>query len=800
MTAKPESVALRWKKRLALCGVALASVHVTPAATTSSAASWREVDPGTPTLFDAMAYDEARQQLVLFGGDAYNTTWIWNGSGWTKLNRPTSPGQRLGARMAYDPNTKTVILFGGNDLTTGLLNETWSWNGTTWTQLHPAHAPSARFAPGLACDAAENKLVLFGGYGAAAVPQGDTWTWDGTDWTQQLTAVGPSPRFWPGMAYDPDTSSVVLFGGTTPYENVVLNDTWTWSAAGWSLHTPTNSPPGRGYMDLAYSPVSHKMVLFGGVSFAPVAPATVRDGLTWEWDGTNWSSRQITPGPGPRFYNSSALNKASGNIVLQGGLNFGDPPFGETWIWNGSTWSQAATPAPGKRANASLALDTRRKEMVLFGGLSILDSYLADTWTWDGKRWTSHQPSISPTGRVDAALAEDPANGNVVLFGGQDAAGYSNQTWIWNGVDWILQNPMTSPPARSGAAMHYDTQSGRIILLGGTNGAVLNDTWAWNGQNWIQLNPATSPSARQAAGFTRDGNGHLVLFGGALASGVASDTWTWEGTNWIQQSPALSPPACQFARLAYSQQIGAVILFGGIGGTGALLSDTWKWNGTTWSAVSSSVNPGARYRHVLAEGPDGDVVLFGDIDRNDTWSLGVPPVQLSAVVSRKTHGSAGTFDIDLPLTGPPGIECRTAGVSGDYTLVFTFANTLTNVAGVSVSSSTGSVTSGNIDSNDAHNYIATLTGVTNAQVITVGLTNVSDSAGDFSSAVSRSMGVLLGDVNGSGGVSNTDVASVKSQVAASVTASNFRSDVNANGVISNSDVATVKAQVGTTLP
>jgi hypothetical protein len=43
-----------------------------------------------------------------------------------------------------------------------------------------------------------------------------------------------------------------------------------------------------------------------------------------------------------------------------------------------------------------------------------------------------------------------------------------------------------------------------------------------------------------------------------------------------------------------------------------------------------------------------------------------------------------------------------------------------------------------------------LTGVTNAQTIKVALANVSDLAGNFSSAVSGSMGVLIGDTNGDG--------------------------------------------------
>ena len=40
-------------------------------------------------------------------------------------------------------------------------------------------------------------------------------------------------------------------------------------------------------------------------------------------------------------------------------------------------------------------------------------------------------------------------------------------------------------------------------------------------------------------------------------------------------------------------------------------------------------------------------------------------------VSRKMHGAAA-FDIDLPLTGTAGIECRTGGVNGDHQVITTF--------------------------------------------------------------------------------------------------------------------------------
>jgi hypothetical protein len=184
---------------------------------------------------------------------------------------------------------------------------------------------------------------------------------------------------------------------------------------------------------------------------------------------------------------------------------------------------------------------------------------------------------------------------------------------------------------------------------------------------------------------------------------------------------------------------------------------------------------------------------------NPTFVTCLPIPPLTSVVSRKVHGSAGTFDINLPLAGTRGVECRSGGASNDYMLVFTFPNNLTSVAGASVTSGAGSVSSSSIGPNP-NQYTVNLTGVTTAQYVTVTLSNVADSAGNTGNVTAPQMGVLVGDVNANGVVSNTDVSAVKSQVAAPVTASDFRNDVTANGVISNTDVSTTKTQVGTTLP
>ncbi len=68
----------------------------------------------------------------------------------------------------------------------------------------------------------------------------------------------------------------------------------------------------------------------------------------------------------------------------------------------------------------------------------------------------------------------------------------------------------------------------------------------------------------------------------------------------------------------------------------------------------------------------GDETHNPVVSRCDDEILTVTPFfLLTSAVSRKTQG-AGTYDIDLPKTGNPGVECRSSG--GAYTLVFTFSS------------------------------------------------------------------------------------------------------------------------------
>src|SRR6202011_1727393 len=91
-----------------------------------------------------------------------------------------------------------------------------------------------------------------------------------------------------------------------------------------------------------------------------------------------------------------------------------------------------------------------------------------------------------------------------------------------------------------------------------------------------------------------------------------------------------------------------------------------------------------------------------------------------------------------------------------------------------------------------------LTKVTNAQTLTITLTNVSD--GTNTGNVSLPMAVLAGDTTGNGRVNSSDISQTQSQSGQPVTAANFREDVTVNGLINSSDISFVQSQSGMALP
>jgi hypothetical protein len=183
---------------------------------------------------------------------------------------------------------------------------------------------------------------------------------------------------------------------------------------------------------------------------------------------------------------------------------------------------------------------------------------------------------------------------------------------------------------------------------------------------------------------------------------------------------------------------------------------------------------------------------------NEINFAATPGIWLQSISSRKSHSSAGTFDVNLPIDGS-GIEPRT----GDYTIVFRFANTLSAVTSASVSSTgTGSnptITSRGIGT-DAHEYIVNLSNVPNAQYTGVALTGITDSAGNTATSTAAAMGVLVGDIDASRRVDSTDVFQVRQRSLQNANSSNFRADVDGSGRIDSTDVFMTRQKSLTALP
>ena len=156
-------------------------------------------------------------------------------------------------------------------------------------------------------------------------------------------------------------------------------------------------------------------------------------------------------------------------------------------------------------------------------------------------------------------------------------------------------------------------------------------------------------------------------------------------------------------------------------------------------------------------------------------------------VSRKSHRAAGDFDIDLPLTGNPGIECRKPGLNGSYRMVVTFGNAPTVDGPVAVTSGTGTVSNYAVDGQEV---TINLAGVTNKQTISVTVGGVHNGA--INGDVIIPMQIATGDVNGDAVVTRADVTEVQGQIGQTVTEDNFRDDVTADGRITNADVRLIK--------
>jgi len=439
---------------------------------------------------------------------------------------PGTPSPREGAAMAYDPATRTVILFGGDDGQEAL-GGTWSWDGSGWAQLSPVVSPPARTRAMMAYDPVTRRLVLTGGYGMsgggmAASGDTDTWTWDGSTWSPQpageLPASAPAPRS-AALATDDGRSQLILVTGLGAGGCQAVG-TWSWSGASWVQLHPATSPSAADSGLLADDPTAGTLDLVtASVGGCPGADQGGMPTSLWSWDGSDWAAEGgmsgDTAATSPKMVLSGALvASATGPLLVV---------WSGTYAWEGAAGWRGLAAAPGsldaigdpaeelQRQGEALAYDEAFREVVLFGGECLLCDadgpvYLSDTWTWDGS-WTESgpgseitpTPTPAPTPTPSPVLCATPSPGTADLL---DNLHMVSATTGWaqeNGDGTILhtttaghQWSVASPPLAAGQQMVAAS-----FLDADTAEAVAGTEW-----NCLNMGP---PSADLVAWATRDG-------------------------------------------------------------------------------------------------------------------------------------------------------------------------------------------------------------------------------------------------------------------------------------------------------
>jgi len=407
----------------------------------------------------ALAYDESRGVTVLYGGmpagtyDPTTETWEWDGNDWAQRFPMTNPGRRARHAMAYDHARNRILLFGG--VLDGALPVpmvmaagAWEWDGTNWSEASPS---GGRVDPALAGHAARGCVLLVGGLVPGTVGSpfplmvsvADSTCWAGGGWSGWFD---PAPNVYRrSVVHDPVRGRTLLFGGGSGV--YLRSETWEWGGTSWLGLAYGFDPGARDGTALAYDPVRSQGMLFGGYDL--LRSLLQRD--TRHWDGAAWSLTGAATSPAARSGHAMATDSARQRIVLFGG-SFFSTYLTDTWEWTGSDWMLRSSVGPQGREEHVMAYDPGLGRTVLFGGRNGTTPLL-DTWEWDGTAWAQRFPRQSPSAATGITLVHDPLRGRTVYTGG-------GETWEWNGAEWTLR----SFQGPSGAGV-YDRSRGRTVVF-----------------------------------------------------------------------------------------------------------------------------------------------------------------------------------------------------------------------------------------------------------------------------------------------------------------------------------------------
>jgi hypothetical protein len=425
------------------------------------------------------------------------------------------------------------------------------------------------------------------------------------------------------MTYDAADGYVLLLGspaGTWGAPTGV--DAWAYSGGSWRSLTSTDPPAICPGSSLAYDEWDRYVVFFGAEA-SPYAAACPTANQTWSYHGGVWSRLHPTNSPEGRWGASFTNDSGDGYLLLFGGTNYTTRNnysytnfLNDSWSFRGGNWSQLhpSTAPPSGRSDAGLAYDPADGYTVLFGGSSSYQ-YVNDTWSYAAGVWTQLHPTQAPPVPYADAFTYDPGAQDVLytnaFFPAVNDSSRPETTWNFSNGSWSQVVTSGGPPQREGAEQAYDYAAGETAFFGGLSATNLADTWSFANGLWTNRT-AGEPGLREHPALAYDASDQYVVMFTWAGQGLA-ETWAYSAGVWLQLHPAASPGARWGAGFVYDAHDGYVLLFGGNNwSTGGPSNDSWEFAAGIWTPLTPTHAPSPRMTDgMVYDGADGYVLLFG---------------------------------------------------------------------------------------------------------------------------------------------------------------------------------------------
>lgn len=283
-------------------------------------------------------------------------------------------------------------------------------------------------------------------------------------WQERATEAQPLTRVQAPAVYHPGLRAVLVHGGNNEDAtgDEVLGDLWAYDGE-WTQLAPLSGGPARYSHGLAYTASPESLLLFGGRD-----ENRQLSGVTFRWEQGAWTEVSTT-GPAPRdeLGMTHVPSLSGGDVLLFAGAD-GRSFLNDTWLWDGTAWSELPNAGGPGGFGQSLVFDAARARALVFGGAESASIQLSTLALFDGARWRDTPDPRAPA-RASAAMAFDQHRKRAVLFGGQEGDSFYDETWEWDSetARWSPRPTDVAPPPLAYASMAYDPERRRTVLFGG---------------------------------------------------------------------------------------------------------------------------------------------------------------------------------------------------------------------------------------------------------------------------------------------------------------------------------------------